>query len=100
MWRTMTVDERLQHLQTQIDAMKVATSAGFDVVERQRRDDAVQKHDEAYASAVSMRVVDEFTIPTPAPIYTIDTSMSTKLSNPKDIIGSDKMPFHLWPETA
>lgn len=25
---------------------------------------------------------------------------STKLSNPKDIIGSDKMPFHLWPETA
>lgn len=25
---------------------------------------------------------------------------SMKLSNPKDVIGSDKMPFHLWPETA
>lgn len=24
----------------------------------------------------------------------------TKLSNPKDIIGCDKIPFHLWPETA
>lgn len=24
----------------------------------------------------------------------------TKPSNPKDIIGSDKMPLHLWPETA
>ena len=26
--------------------------------------------------------------------------MTTKLSNPKDIIGSDKIPLHLWPETA
>ena len=26
--------------------------------------------------------------------------MSSKPSNPKDIIGSDKIPFHLWPETA
>lgn len=25
---------------------------------------------------------------------------ATKPSNPKDIIGSDKLPFHLWPETA
>lgn len=25
---------------------------------------------------------------------------STKPSNPKDIIGSDKLPLHLWPETA
>lgn len=25
---------------------------------------------------------------------------SSKPSNPKDIIGSDKLPFHLWPETA
>lgn len=25
---------------------------------------------------------------------------STKDSNPKDIIGSDKLPLHLWPETA
>lgn len=24
----------------------------------------------------------------------------SKLSNPKDLIGSDKIPFHLWPETA
>lgn len=24
----------------------------------------------------------------------------TKLSNPKDLIGSNKIPFHLWPETA
>jgi len=24
----------------------------------------------------------------------------TKLTNPKDAIGSDKIPFHLWPETA
>lgn len=23
-----------------------------------------------------------------------------KLSNPKDIVGSDKLPLHLWPETA
>jgi len=29
------------------------------------------------------------------------TSIShTKLTNPKDIIGSDKMPLHLWPNTA
>lgn len=27
-------------------------------------------------------------------------SPSTKLTNPKDIIGSDKLPMHLWPETA
>lgn len=26
--------------------------------------------------------------------------MSTKASNPKDAIGSDKLPIHLWPETA
>lgn len=26
--------------------------------------------------------------------------MSTKPTNPKDAIGSDKIPFHLWPETA
>lgn len=26
--------------------------------------------------------------------------MDTKLSNPKDLIGSDKLPLHLWPETA
>jgi hypothetical protein len=25
---------------------------------------------------------------------------NTKPSNPKDIIGSDKLPLHLWPETA
>jgi hypothetical protein len=28
----------------------------------------------------------------------IDTT--AKPSNPKDIIGSDKIPYHLWPETA
>jgi hypothetical protein len=26
--------------------------------------------------------------------------MSTKPTNPKDIIGSDKLPLHLWPSTA
>lgn len=26
--------------------------------------------------------------------------MSTKPTNPKDIIGSDKLPLHLWPTTA
>jgi hypothetical protein len=26
--------------------------------------------------------------------------MSTKMTNPKDTIGSDKIPLHLWPETA
>lgn len=26
--------------------------------------------------------------------------LQTKLTNPKDHIGSDKLPFHLWPETA
>lgn len=26
--------------------------------------------------------------------------MSTKPTNPKDLIGSDKLPLHLWPETA
>lgn len=26
--------------------------------------------------------------------------MDSKPSNPKDLIGSDKIPFHLWPETA
>ena len=26
--------------------------------------------------------------------------VTSKPSNPKDIIGSDKLPFHLWPETA
>jgi hypothetical protein len=26
--------------------------------------------------------------------------METKDTNPKDAIGCDKMPFHLWPETA
>lgn len=26
--------------------------------------------------------------------------MDSKLTNPKDLIGSDKMPLHLWPETA
>jgi len=26
--------------------------------------------------------------------------MNDKLSNPKDIIGSDKLPLHLWPTTA
>lgn len=25
---------------------------------------------------------------------------TTKLSNPKDSVGSDKLPLHLWPETA
>jgi hypothetical protein len=25
---------------------------------------------------------------------------NSKLSNPKDIVGSDKIPMHLWPETA
>ena len=25
---------------------------------------------------------------------------TSKLSNPKDMIGSNKLPFHLWPETA
>lgn len=25
---------------------------------------------------------------------------TTKLSNPKDLIGSDKLPLHLWPSTA
>lgn len=24
----------------------------------------------------------------------------TKLTNPKDVVGSDKIPLHLWPETA
>lgn len=24
----------------------------------------------------------------------------TKLTNPKDIVGSDKLPLHLWPQTA
>ena len=26
--------------------------------------------------------------------------METKPSNPKDILGSDKIPLHLWPQTA
>jgi hypothetical protein len=26
--------------------------------------------------------------------------LTSKATNPKDAIGSDKMPFHLWPETA
>lgn len=26
--------------------------------------------------------------------------MSTKPTNPKDAVGSDKLPLHLWPETA
>jgi hypothetical protein len=26
--------------------------------------------------------------------------MTSKPSNPKDLIGSDKLPMHLWPETA
>jgi len=29
-----------------------------------------------------------------------DPMSETKLTNPKDAIGSDKIPFHLWPETA
>lgn len=32
----------------------------------------------------------------PDPSYDV----STKPTNPKDIIGSDKVPIHLWPETA
>ena len=27
-------------------------------------------------------------------------SDSLKLTNPKDIVGSDKLPLHMWPETA
>lgn len=30
----------------------------------------------------------------------ITDDRTLKASNPKDIIGSDKMPFHLWPEAA
>lgn len=26
--------------------------------------------------------------------------MTEKLTNPKDLIGTNKLPFHLWPETA
>lgn len=26
--------------------------------------------------------------------------MTTKATNPKDMVGSDKLPLHLWPETA
>ena len=40
---------------------------------------------------------DEAFIAADAP-YVLDAT--SKLSNPKDIIGSDKLPFHLWPETA
>ena len=29
-----------------------------------------------------------------------DLEAGTKPSNPKDMVGSDKIPFHLWPETA
>ena len=25
---------------------------------------------------------------------------ATKPTNPKDVLGSNKLPFHLWPETA
>lgn len=32
--------------------------------------------------------------------YTIPDDNSMKLSNPKDAIGSDKLPIHLWPNTA
>lgn len=31
---------------------------------------------------------------------TVEWAKNLKPSNPKDIIGSDKMPLHLWPETA
>ena len=27
-------------------------------------------------------------------------NLNSKLSNPKDLIGSDKLPLHLWPSTA
>ncbi len=29
-----------------------------------------------------------------------ESPAGTKLTNPKDFVGSDKLPFHLWPETA
>jgi Domain of unknown function (DUF5664) len=32
--------------------------------------------------------------------YVQQTGDGLKPSNPKDVIGSDKIPFHLWPETA
>lgn len=35
---------------------------------------------------------------TPVPL--VDRTPDTKPTNPKDAIGSGKVPFHLWPETA
>lgn len=32
--------------------------------------------------------------------YDLTTTASTKETNPKDAIGGDKVPLHLWPETA
>ena len=37
--------------------------------------------------------------PSPATCAHLD-DIGLKPSNPKDIIGSDKLPLHLWPETA
>lgn len=30
----------------------------------------------------------------------MENEATTKLTNPKDMVGSDKIPLHLWPETA
>jgi hypothetical protein len=34
------------------------------------------------------------------PIHEPETLSELKPTNPKDLIGSDKLPLHLWPETA
>lgn len=36
----------------------------------------------------------------PLPVSTLRRSTDTKDTNPKDLIGSDKLPLHLWPTTA
>ena len=40
------------------------------------------------------------TIPNDHRVYIQEVGEGMKPSNPKNLIGSDKIPFHLWPETA
>lgn len=39
-------------------------------------------------------------LPDDEPVPTYEDVYGMKPTNPKDIIGSDKLPLHLWPETA